>query len=117
LLDGEYQAIAPNAQGWMWSTQLELYLGVANQQLRYFTADGVMVPNFEEETARQAEVITAIQQRLEQEKRRANYERQRAEQAQQQAEQEKQRAEQEKQRADRLAAQLKSLGIDPELDS
>jgi hypothetical protein len=32
----------------------------------------------------------------------------------QQAEQEKQRAEQEKQRADRLAAQLRALGVEPE---
>ncbi|MFM8008446.1 MAG: Uma2 family endonuclease, partial [Dolichospermum sp.] len=35
-------------------------------------------------------------------------------QKQQEIEQEKQRAEQEKQRADKLAAQLKALGIEPE---
>ncbi|MFM7449147.1 MAG: Uma2 family endonuclease [Leptolyngbyaceae cyanobacterium] len=39
---------------------------------------------------------------------------QQAEQERQRAEQEKQRAEQEKQRADRLAAQLRALGVDPE---
>ena len=100
LLDGAYQAIAPNPAGWLWSAQLELYLGVADGRLRYFTANGVMVPNFQEETARQAEVIIAIQQRLEQE--------------QQRADQERQRADQERQRADRLAAQLKALGIELE---
>ena len=39
---------------------------------------------------------------------------QQAEQEKQRAEQEKQRAEQEKQRADRLAAQLRALGVEPE---
>ena len=39
------------------------------------------------------------------------------EQEQQRAEQEHQRAEQERQRAERLAAQLKALGIDPDLPS
>ncbi|MFB2974602.1 Uma2 family endonuclease [Aerosakkonema sp. BLCC-F183] len=45
---------------------------------------------------------------------RAELERQEKELAQQQAEEERQRAEQERQRADRLAAQLRALGIDPE---
>ena len=45
---------------------------------------------------------------------RAEQEKQRAEQEKQRAEQEKQRAEQEKQRADRLAAQLRALGVEPE---
>ena len=47
-------------------------------------------------------------------KQRAEQEKQRAEQEKQRAEQEKQRAEQEKQRAERLAARLRSLGIDPD---
>jgi hypothetical protein len=38
----------------------------------------------------------------------------RAEQEHQRAEQERQRAEQERQRADRLIAQLRSLGVEPE---
>jgi Uma2 family endonuclease len=41
-------------------------------------------------------------------------ERQRAEQERQRAEQERQRAEQERQRADKLAAQLRAAGIEPE---
>jgi Uma2 family endonuclease len=28
LLDGQYQALEPNAEGRLWSQQLELYLGV-----------------------------------------------------------------------------------------
>ena len=46
---------------------------------------------------------------------RAKLESQRAEQESQRAEQESQRAEQESQRADRLAAQLRALGIEPEV--
>ncbi|MEZ2250816.1 Uma2 family endonuclease [Microcoleus sp.] len=45
---------------------------------------------------------------------RVQQEQQRAEQEQQRAEQEQQRAEQEQQRADRLAAYLRSQGIDPD---
>ncbi len=45
---------------------------------------------------------------------RAEQERLRAEQERLRAEQERQRAEQERLRAERLAAQLRSLGIDPE---
>jgi len=45
----------------------------------------------------------------------ARQERQRAEQERQRADQQQQRAEQEQQRAERLAAQLRALGIEPEL--
>ncbi len=107
LHDGEYVAILPNEQGWLWSDELGLYLGVHDQKLRYFTSDGVLVPNFQEETARQGMAIATWQQWAEQE-------RQRAEQQQHQAEQERQRAEQERQRADRLAAYLRSQGINPD---
>jgi Uma2 family endonuclease len=93
LQDGSYQEIAPNPHGWLWSAELDLYLSVCNGMVRYFTADGVMIPNFEEETARQAEAIAAIQRRLELEQRNADYERQRANQ---------------------LADRLRALGIDPD---
>lgn len=85
LIGGTYQPLEPNAQGWLWSQQLELYLGIDRDKLRFFTAEGELVPTPEE---------VAYQQT-------------------QRAEQEKQRAEQEKQRSDRLAAKLQELGIDP----
>jgi len=49
---------------------------------------------------------------VEQERQRAEQEKQLAEQEKLRAEQEKLRAEQEKQRAERLAAKLRSLGVD-----
>lgn len=92
LVDGRYEPLEPNPQGWLWSQQLGLYLGIREAQLRFFTAKGELVPTPEES---------------------AEAERQRAGQAWQQAEQQQQRAEQERQRADRLAAKLRELGVDP----
>jgi hypothetical protein len=89
----QYQEIIPNEQGWLWSNELQLYLGILNEQLRFFTPDGELVPTPEE-----AEVISN----------------QRTQQAQAEAEIERQRAEAERQRADRLLQKLQELGIDPE---
>ena len=139
-----YRAIATTARGWRWSEQLQLYLGVEEKKLRFFTPDGKLVPApveaaIEErkraEAAyaqlRQAEVrFWTERQRAEQERQRAEQERQRAEQAEtrevrerQRAEQEQQRAEQaetrearERQRAEQLLAKLHSLGIQLNLD-
>jgi hypothetical protein len=54
LVNGQYEAIAPNPQGHLWSQSLELSLGVQNNQLRYFSAEGDLVPT-PEEAAIQAE--------------------------------------------------------------
>jgi Uma2 family endonuclease len=96
-----YQPIEPNAQGWRWSESLELYLGVRDRQLRYFSAEGQLVPT-------PAEAAEQAQQQAEQAQ-------QQAEQAQQQAEQAQQQAEQAQQQTERLTAQLRSLGIEPEV--
>jgi Uma2 family endonuclease len=53
-------------------------------------------------------------QRVEEERQRAEEERQRAEEERQRADEERQRAETEHTRAERLAAQLRSLGVEPE---
>jgi Uma2 family endonuclease len=84
LLDGQYQALEPNAEGHLWSQQLELYLGVYDSKLRFFTQQGQMVLSPTE---------TALQ-------------------VQQSVSQERQRADKQQQRADRLAERLKELGVD-----
>lgn len=86
FIDGEYQPLEPNEQGWLWSQQLQLYLGIHQQQLRFFTAEGELVPTPEE---------VALQET-------------------QKAVQATQRAEQETQRSERLAAKLRELNIDPD---
>ncbi|WP_044034813.1 Uma2 family endonuclease, partial [Microcystis aeruginosa] len=54
LISGQYQPIAPNSQGWLWSGQLGLYLGLSANKLRYFTPEGELVPT-PAEAAQQAE--------------------------------------------------------------
>jgi Uma2 family endonuclease len=135
LVDGLYQAIAPNESGLLWSQQLGLYLGLYERQLRFFTPAVQLVPT-PEEAAQQAvqqaeqEAIRAEQEsrraeqetlRAEQESRRAEQETLRAEQESRRAEQETLRAEQEAQRAEQeanraraLSDRLRQLGIDPD---
>jgi Uma2 family endonuclease len=79
LVDGRYETIQPTEQGWLWSQQLELYLGVFDNKLRFFTPDGQLVPSPEEL-----------------------------------ADQARQRAEQAEQEVERLRAQLRAQGIEPE---
>ncbi len=80
----------------MQSEQLGLELGIYERQLRWYSAEGKLVPLPEEAEHQQAE-----------------QERERAEQAHQQTEQERERAERERIRAERLEGYLRSQGIDP----
>lgn len=93
LVDGEYQPLQPSEQGYLWSHQLGLYLGIYQGLLRFFTPNGLLVPK-PEEIVEQAE--------------------QRVEQAEQRMEQAEQRVEQEARKAERLAAKLRELNIDPD---
>jgi len=84
LVGSEYQEIAANSNGWRWSQELSLYLGIESDKLRYFTELGSLVPTPEE---------AALQAQLE-------------------LEQQSIELEQERQRAEHLAERLRSLGID-----
>ncbi|NJM68424.1 MAG: Uma2 family endonuclease, partial [Acaryochloris sp. RU_4_1] len=44
LVNGRYEAIIPTDKGWLWSEQLGLYLGIHEQQLRWLSADGDLIP-------------------------------------------------------------------------
>lgn len=54
LVDGEYQSLQASEFGYLWSQQLQLYLGVNQGLVRFFTADGQLVPT-PEEAAQQAQ--------------------------------------------------------------
>ncbi|MEL6458029.1 MAG: Uma2 family endonuclease [Cyanobacteria bacterium J06621_15] len=54
LLDGEYEPLEPNEHGYLWSKQLGLYLGIHEGLLRYFTAEGKLVPTPEEQAEKLA---------------------------------------------------------------
>ncbi|GAB4351361.1 MAG: hypothetical protein OHK0047_45090 [Leptolyngbyaceae cyanobacterium] len=43
-----YQPIEPAIDGKLWSEQLELYLGVADHYLRFFTPEGELILTAEE---------------------------------------------------------------------
>jgi Uma2 family endonuclease len=100
LVDGHYQPIQPNDQGWLWSQQLDLYLGVHERKLRFFTQDGEMLPTPEEAAQTERQRAEAADQQV-------GVERQRTEE-------ERQRAEEERQRNARLREKLRELGIDPD---
>lgn len=63
LLAGNYQALEPNTQGWLWSQQLELYLGIDQDKLRFFTADGELVPSPTEVAYQQTQLAEQERQR------------------------------------------------------
>lgn len=100
LVGNQYQEIIPNPQGWRWSQVLGLYLGIHEDKLRYFTAVGDLVPTPEE-------AAFVAQQQAQQ----AQAE---AQQAQAKANDTELLLEQERQRSQRLAEQLRLLGIEPD---
>ena len=94
---GEYVEIPRNERGWRWSEQLELYLGIVEEKLRFLTATGELVPDPTE---------SSIQEMLqkEAERRRADAERQRADAESQRADAESQRADAKSQEAEAAKA-------------
>ncbi|WP_413163766.1 Uma2 family endonuclease [Capilliphycus salinus ALCB114379] len=55
LIGDQYEEISPNSNNWRWSEQLGLYLGVEQEVLRYWTAEGNLVPT-PTEAAQEAEI-------------------------------------------------------------
>jgi Uma2 family endonuclease len=128
LLDGVYQPLQPTAEGWLWSQQLELYLGITQQQLRFFTPEGTLVPTLQEtateaykqteQAQQQAEQVQLqAQQQLEQVQLQAQQQLEQVQlQAQQQLEQVQQQLEQERQRSQQLMGKLQEMGIEIQED-
>jgi Uma2 family endonuclease len=55
LVEGVYQPIAPTPEGWLWSEELDVYLGIADDRLRLITPDGEVLPLPEEAAQTQAD--------------------------------------------------------------
>lgn len=70
LVDGQYQELVPTSQGWLWSQQLGLYLGIHERRLRFFTSDGQLVLQAEEQERQRAEQERQRAERAEQENER-----------------------------------------------
>ena len=106
LQQNRYEEIKVNNQGWRWSQELELYLGVDGGKLRYFTANGEQVVTPQEAAIQQQ----LLSQQAQLEAQQAQLE---AQQARAEAQQAQLEVQQERERAERLAQQLRELGIEP----
>ena len=100
LVGHAYQEIETSPEGWRWSQELELFLGIHEGQLRYFSEIAKLIPT-------PGEAANQQQRLAEQERIRADRQGIRAMNAEN-------RAEQERMRADRLSQRLRELGIDPD---
>ena len=107
LISGQYQPIEPNEQGWLWSEQLQLYLGIYEDKLRYFTLEGELVPSPEEAATQAEDKANQAENRLIQE-------RQQKELALQQQDYERQQKELALQKIEQLQEQLRQLGVNLE---
>jgi Uma2 family endonuclease len=65
LVEGRYQAITADSDGKMWSAQLELFLGIYADQLRFFTPAGVLIQTLEEQVEAEMEQRELVTEQLE----------------------------------------------------
>nr|RNJ67201.1 MAG: Uma2 family endonuclease [Leptolyngbya sp. IPPAS B-1204] len=100
LVDGQYEPIQPNPQGWRWSQQLQLFLGIQDQQLRFFTPEGQLVLTPEESARAEQQGADLAEEQVTQ--------------AQQQIAQAQQQITEAEARNQKLAAKLRELNIDPD---
>jgi Uma2 family endonuclease len=114
LVDGEYVALQPNAKGHLWSSQLQLFLGIHENKLRYFTGLGDLAPTAEEGWMQEQSRADLATQRADLETQRAEEASQRSLIEAQHAQMATQRAEEAIAYAEKLAAKLRELNIDPE---
>ncbi len=121
LISGAYQAIEPNSQGHLWSDQLGLCLGVLDGQLRFFTAEGELIPTPEEFGTLAQQQSEISQQQAQEAQQQAEVAQQEAQEAQQQAQEAQQEAQEAQQQAEAaqqrnaiLAAKLRDLGVNPD---
>jgi len=141
LVGNQYQEIVANQEGYLWSEVLDLYLGVANSKLRYFTSEGELVPTPEESAIKiqkeameaqlqaqaaqnqaievEQQLIAAQNQAIEVEQQLIAAQNQAIEveqqliAAQNQAIEVEQQLTVEREKSQLLAAHLRSLGVDP----
>ena len=107
LVDGRYSPITPDAYGHLWSERLELSFGTHGEHLRLFTDEGALVPlpdeaasqaMMERELARAEKEFATIRARfVQKENDRLSRERKKL-----------------VDKNERLAAKLRSLGVDPD---
>jgi Uma2 family endonuclease len=123
LVENRFELVTANARGHYPIEPLGVEIGIwqglyQNLELpwlRWWDAQGNLLITGSERANIENQRATKEYQRAEQESQRAEQESQRAEQESQRAEQERQRAEQEHLHVEKLMAQLRAVGIEPEL--
>ncbi len=93
LINGQYEPILPNPQGYLWSQELGLFLGILDRKLRYFDVTLQLVPTPAEAAQRERET---------------------AQRDRETAQRERETAQRERETVQKLAAHLRSIGIDPD---
>jgi len=129
LIEGRYQIMSANEHGRYPISSMGVELGISQglyhnldlPWLRWWDAEGNFLLAGDERAFLAESIVQQETQRADQETQRADQETQRADQETQRADQETQRADQETQRADqetqqkeRLAAYLRSIGVNPD---
>ncbi|MEM1252860.1 MAG: Uma2 family endonuclease [Cyanobacteria bacterium P01_H01_bin.21] len=64
LMAGTYQPIEPSENGYLWSQQLELYLGLHDSRLRFFTPTGNLVLSPEETVLKEKKRANRLEEKL-----------------------------------------------------
>ena len=116
LVNGIYQAIPANVRGHLWSEELQLFVGIHKNRLRFFTPKGKLVPISQEDAIAERKKRQVAQQKAEQERQKREQAEQQRERAEQQAKQERlqrelaeQQAEQERLQRELAQNQLSDL--------
>jgi len=114
LCDGRaYEEIESSEQGWLWSQELELFLGIVGARLRFLTAEGMVVPTPEEAAQQEQRRANLAEGQVQHERQRMQWEQRRADLAEGQVQEEQRRANLAEQRAEALAQRLRELGMEP----
>lgn len=85
LIQGTYQEMQLDERGWYWSQQLQLFLGIQDGQLRFFSTAGQLVPTPEESAQQEQQQRLIAEQQAIEAQQQATEAKQQAAQAQQQA--------------------------------
>lgn len=107
LVGGRYVPIEPDERGWLWSEVLQLYLGIHENYLRFFTPEGELVPTPGEAADMEHNKRLQVQELL-------GEAQEQLEETQEQLEVTQEQLEYERSRAEKLAQKLRELGLEPE---
>jgi len=111
LINGKYQSIPANASGQLWSEELQLFVGVHERQLRFFTAAGVLVPIPPEAAIEAEKQLQVAEEQIEQERQQRELAELQAQQERQQRELAQQQTQQERQQREQIQSQLSDLEL------